>query len=238
MAACCRDLKYRAPSELIASGYKRRSSAQLGRLCSGHHFIFNGGSPCHRVTTHSQSSRQALRRKRSARPASGICLSARRRKPHGRHSRRVVWRCLDRQRFRPRCAAARRSERAGACRRDDIQRQYRRARRRGSASSVNLRAPQANGSTDPASITLLSSSPVSTASTSWLFSDSFSGNWGPRLTGIDQVPLIFVDPGQRPAREAQRAFDRDLAQRDAGLRDQWGEVRCSERRNQVSRFSR
>ena len=42
-----------------------------------------------------------------------------------------------------------------------------------------------------------SSAPVSTASASLLFSDAFSANWAPKLTGIDQTPLIFVDPGQR-----------------------------------------
>ncbi len=67
----------------------------------------------------------------------------------------------------------------------------------GAATSVNLRAPQADGSTDPTSNMLPSSSPVSTASASLLFSDSFSANWAQRLPGIDQVPLSFVDPGQR-----------------------------------------
>ncbi len=211
MAACRRDLKYRAPSESIASGYETKKQRSTGApLFERRHFIFNGEA--HAIGPHQLTEylRDELHR------------------PGDQHGRR-----LGRVRH-----PGRRQRQAGDPRLQPVHSLDGHAKRSNRRSTVqgkhgkldvgrgdvgqSARAAGQRG-TDPTSITLPSSSPVSTASASLLFSESFYANWAQRLPGIDRVPLSFVDPGQRPEREIQRVFDRD---------------RCPERSNQISRFPR
>ena len=66
----------------------------------------------------------------------------------------------------------------------------------GSAIVNNLKG-QSGTIIDPSSVTLPCTGLVSTNSATLLYADSFQTNWAFRPSGIDAVPWVVIDPGQR-----------------------------------------